>query len=160
MNSNIGYNTEEIKSSLNKDLIHLKQLVLSYLTNTSQKLKNCEYKILYKRIIDELKLRSVQKDLSKETNETKETNESAETDKLLGKKRESSACYSRSNFEIPNFLNDKEIILIKVENEKKQASSEDNKSLNSDSDSNNGKYESKANRKSNESKYLKGILFI
>jgi len=115
VNSNIGFDSEELKNSKTKDLLHLKNLVASYIKNTSQKMKNCEYLVLYKRILEEIKTRAKTEDIFVEKTSSEIKNE------LLGRKRsfENPVVQPQVFFEIPNFLNDKEIVNIKKVNENK-----------------------------------------
>ncbi len=144
MNSYIGFERQELKTYELKELLELKHIVGNYIKKTTQKIKNYEYFILYKRILIELKLRNASSEDSKkevdtqcgnfgdEINQEKEKVQAEKEKKndFLKRKRHSSS--SIFDFEIPNFLNDKEIQSIKRENELKlKSESDDAKSTSS-----------------------------
>jgi len=98
----VGFEYDELKSTETSDLIQLKSTVITYLKSTTQKFKNGEFYGLYKRILEELKIRNVICDKTSGI-----LNDSFDDNKnfLLGRKR--SHTESIFDLEIPSFFNDK-----------------------------------------------------
>jgi hypothetical protein len=105
MKAYVGYEVEELKKTSFADLKQLKITVFKYLKSSSQKYKNSEYVLLYKRVINEINIRN---GLEESSLAEKEEKEEEKDHKFLGRKKN----FRESMFDIliPSFLNDKQII--------------------------------------------------
>lgn len=137
----VGFEKDELKDSTTSELLQLKNTVFAYLKSNSQKFKNSEYISLYKRIIEELKNRKLQKEEEIKSNtkvhEEKRGHISNRSDQIisssclnfdsvesaknsfLGRKKN----YSEGTFDfnIPSFFNDFEGSKKEIQKEFKKA---------------------------------------
>ncbi len=68
INTDIGYNDEELKASTTEDLIVLRKAIFSYLKSPNLKKRNPNYLKLFKRINEELKIRNLIEDNKSKSN--------------------------------------------------------------------------------------------
>jgi len=99
----VGFDADELRKTSLSDIKQLKISVTNYLKSNSQKYKNSEYLLLYKRIMEELKYRNALK--IETTVEAEDDNKNI----FLGKKKHFQESGYDQRITIPSFLNDKQI---------------------------------------------------